>query len=148
MAYCAESDVQTAVGGAIKLAELSDQDGLLSGAVNHTTVTEAIAEADAEMNSYIGHRYAVPLSPVPDIVKLKSASWAARVLRRNLYNGQPLQDDLTREETDREWLKGVADGTISLGIEPTPVKASIVIDSAQPRDSTMRISRDRLRGFA
>ncbi len=148
MAYCTEADVQTAVGGAIKLAQLSDQDNLLSGAVNHTVVTAAITEACAEMDSYIGHRYAVPLSPVPDIVKLKATAWAARVLRRDAYNGQPLADDLTREETDRTWLEGVGKGTISLGIEPTPVKASIVTDKAAPRDSTLSISRLKLRGYA
>lgn len=145
MAYCAQADVQIAVGGAEKLLQLSDQSG--TGAIVSAVVVSAIAEADAEINSYIGHRYAVPLSPVPDIIKMKSAAWAARVLRRNLYNGQPLADDLEREATDIKWLMGVAAGTVSLGIEPTPVKASIVNDKAGARDSTLRVSALRLRGY-
>lgn len=148
MAYCTQADVQVAVGGAIKLAQLSDQDNQLAGGVNIAAVAAAIAEACAEMDSYIGHRYAVPLSPVPLPVNSKAAAWAARVLRRNAYNGQPLVDDIDREKMDREWLEGVADGTISLGIEPTPTKASIVTDKAGLRDPTLIVSRLRLRGYA
>lgn len=146
MAYCTQADVEIAVGGPAKLVQLSDQDG--SGAVDAGVVANAIAEADAEINSYIGHRYAVPLSPVPDIIKLKSAAWAARVLRRNLYNGQPLADDLEREATDIKWLDRVATGVVSLGIEPTPEKASIVVDKAGARDPSLKVSALRLRGYA
>lgn len=148
MAYCTQSDVETAVGGLIKLAQLSDQDNQLGGAVNVAKVAAAISEACAELDSYIGHRYAVPLSPVPDIVKMKATAWSARVLRRNTYNGQPLQDDLDREEIDRKWLEGVAKGTISLGIEPYPAKASPVIDKAGQRDPSLKVSALRLRGYA
>jgi phage gp36-like protein len=148
MAYCTQADVQTAVGGLAKLAELSDQDNLLAGAVNATVVAAAIAEADGEINSYVGHRHHVPLATVPDTVKLKSAQWAARVLRRNLYNGQPLQDDLDREEIDRKWLELVAKGTVSLGIDPEPPKSTAVSDAVGTRDSTLSISRMKLRGYA
>lgn len=146
MAYCVQADVEIAVGGADKLRQLTDQAG--AGTVDVNVLAAAIAEADAELNSYIGHRYAVPLSPVPDIVKLKSAAWAARVLRRNLYQGVALTDLADAEKLDREWLKGVATGVISLGIEPTPEKSSITIDKAAPRDPTLKVSAARLRGYA
>lgn len=150
MAYCTQADVQVAAGGATKLAQLSDQDNALSGAVDATVVAAAIAEATAEMASYIGHRISVNAvaAAVPDVVKLKAASWAVRVLRRNLYNGQPLTDDLDREKIDREWLDGVAKGLYSLGVEPELKNAPELIDKAAPRDSTMTVSRARLRGFA
>lgn len=150
MAYCTEADVQTAVGGAAKLAELSDQDNLLSGAVNHTVVQAAIDEATAELASYVGHRISVTAiaASVPPVLKLKAAAWAARLLRRNAYNGQPLKDDLDREEIDRNWLELVAKGIVSLGIEPAPKDADVIVDKAAPRDSTLNISRARLRGFA
>jgi phage gp36-like protein len=150
MGYCAEADVQTAVGGAIKLAELSDQDNALSGAVNHTVVQAAIDEATAELASYVGHRISVNTvaATVPPVLKLKAAAWAARILRRNAYNGQPLADDLDREETDRKWLELVARGIVSLGVEPAPKDAPEVTDKAAPRDSTLQVSRRALRGFA
>lgn len=145
MAYTTLSQVQTAVGGAARLLELSDLAN--EGELDEDVVDAAIAEAEAEIDSYVGHRYAVPLSPVPGVIASRAAAWAARILRRNRYNGQPLQDDLEREETDRKWLLGVADGTISLGIEPGPGAASSVIDKASPRDPSLFVSRDRTRGF-
>lgn len=150
MAYCTEADVQNSVGGAIKLAQLSDLDNVLSGAVNHTAVAAAIDEASAEMASYIGHRISVNAiqASIPRVVVNKAAAWAARVLRRNAYNGQPLADDLDREKMDREWLMAVAEGRISLGVQPAPADAPEITDAAKPRDSTLQISRSRLRWFA
>lgn len=150
MAYCTQADVQIAVGGLAKLAQLSDQDNALAGAVNSTVVSNAITEACAEMSSYIGHRISINAvaSTVPDVVKLKAAAWTARVLRRNAYNGQPLEDDLERERADREWLKGVATGVYSLGVEPELRAAPEITDKAAPRDSTMKVSAARLRGYA
>lgn len=150
MAYCTQADVQISVGGAIKLAQLSDLDNVLSGAVNTAAVAAAIDEASAEMASYIGHRISVTAiqASIPRVVVNKAAAWAARVLRRNAYNGQPLTDDLDREKMDREWLMHIADGTISLGIEPAPKDADVITDKAAPRDSTLNISRAKLRGFA
>lgn len=149
MPYCAESDVQIAVGGAIKLAQLSDPDNLLAGAVNHTNVTAAIAEATAEIASYVGHRISVNAvaASVPDVLKLKAAAWAARCLRRDCYNGQPLADDLDREEIDRKWLDGVATGRYSLGVEPEIKNAPEITDKAAPRDPSLIISRQRFRGY-
>ena len=150
MAYCVEADVQNTVGGAAKLAQLSDQDNTLSGQVNHTAVTAAIDEASAEMASYIGHRISLNAiqSSIPRVVVNKAAAWAARILRRNAYNGQPLEDDLEREKMDREWLMLVAEGRISLGVEPAPKDAPEITDKAAPRDSTLQVSRRALRGFA
>ena len=150
MAYCTQDDVQVAVGGLAKLAQLSDQDGLLGGGVDATVVVKAIQHADSAIDSYTGHRFGVPMSPVPTVVSSMSAQWAARLLRRWQQGnaGLTLQDDIDQEKTDRAWLKGVGDGTISLGQEPTPAPASIVTDKTGTRDSTLIVSRLRLRGYA
>ena len=150
MPYCAESDVQIAVGGAAKLAQLSDLDNSLGGAVNHAAVTAAITEASNEIASYVGHRISInaTLASVPPLLVQKAAAWAARVLRRNGYNGQPLQDDLDREEIDRKWLDGVATGRYSLGVEPELPAAPEITDNAAPRDSSFTVSRERMKGFA
>ncbi len=145
MAYSTHAQVQIAVGGPDRLRQLSDLDN--TDTENPGVVDQAIATADSMIDSYVGKRFAVPLLPVPVVIANLSAYWAARVLRRNRYNGQPLQDDNDQELADREWLEGVSRGTISLGIEPTPQKASIVTDRAAPRDSTKAVSRDSTRGF-
>lgn len=143
-------DVQNAAGGAAKLAQLSDQDNVLGGAVNASVVTQAIEEATAEIASYVGHRISVTAiaETVPTVLRLKASGWAVRVLRRNAYNGQPLTDDLDREEIDRKWLDGVARGIYSLGVEPELPAADIVNDKAALRDPTLIVSRARLRGFS
>lgn len=152
MGYSTIAQVQTAVGGADRLLKLSDQ--AKNNTLDLTVVQAAIDEADGEINSYCAKRYGIPirgsdgvvLDPPPPLISAKSASWAARVLRRNNYNGQPMQDDLEREATDRKWLEGVANGTISIGIDPPPQKSSIVIDGAHERDSTRTVTINNLRG--
>lgn len=148
MAYSTLDDLETAVGGLFKLAQLTDQDGLLGGAVNTAKGDKAIKLADAAIDSYTGHRFGVPMSPVPDSIMALSTQWAARLLRRWLYNGQPLQDDIDQEVIDRKWLVGVADGTISLGLQPTPPPSPDVSDAVGARDSTLNVSRAKLRGYA
>lgn len=111
------------------------------------TVAAAIREADGYINSYLRQRFAVPLATPTDEVVAMSAAWAARVLRRARYKGQPVADDQEAEKIDRLWLKGVADGTIQLGIEPSPTKSSIVTDAVGERDSSLRISSAKLDDF-
>lgn len=151
MAYSTQDDIQTAVGGLTKLAQLSDQEGNLGGGVNVTVITKAIAQADAVIDSYTGHRFGVPMSPVPPSINAMSAQWAARLLRRWLYQGQPgnvTDQDHDQEVIDREWLDGVSKGTISLGLVPIPPPAVTVTDKVGERDSTLIVSRRRLRGYA
>lgn len=127
------------------MLELSDISN--ANALDLTVVDQAIAAADSAIDSYLGKRFAVPLASVPAVISNLSAYWAARVLRRNRYSGQPMHDDNDQEAVDREWLRGVATGEISLGIDPPPTKSSIVTDRADVRDSTKLVSRDRTRGF-
>jgi len=137
MAYTTIDDVRIAVGGKRALVELADleQEVTVPDDITHASVVavvgNAIREADGVINGYLKQRSAVPLAVVPDEIKFMSASWAARVLRRNRYKGQPIAEDQNAE----------------VGLEPTPERSSIVIDKAAPRDSTLDISRDRLRSL-
>lgn len=143
MPYCAQSDLQTLIG-VDSLRELSDLDN--TGAVDATRVTSAITTAQGMIDSYVGQRMAVPLNPVPDVIATMCAEWAVRVLRRRRYKGQPISEDQEAEKIDRDWLDKVANGTVSLGIEPNPVKASSVIDKAAQRDPSLAISLAKLGG--
>jgi phage gp36-like protein len=149
MPYCTIAQVETAVGGPARLLELSDLAG--SGVQDEAAdavVLAAISEADGEIDMVIGHRFNVTVlhSLNPPALQFKSAAWAARLLRRNCFNGQPLEDDLKREETDRKWLDKVAEGTVSIGVEPSPEPASAVNDKFGRRDSLKTVSRLKLRG--
>lgn len=158
MAYSTFDDVRIAVGGSRNLVELADLEETAAsmgstpalqltdpGVVD--VVLKAIAEADGIINGYLKQRSAVPLAAVPDEIAAMSAGWAARVLRRQRFKQQPLTEDRDAEKTDREYLQAVAEGKIQLGLAQTPAKADIIIDKAAPRDTTLTISRERMKTF-
>lgn len=64
MAYSTKTDILKKITDP-ELAQLTSETGVTDDAV----VTECIAEADAEIDSYAGRKYAVPMSPVPDRVR-------------------------------------------------------------------------------
>jgi len=158
VAYSTFDDVRIAVGGSRNLVELADLEETASAmgstpAVQLTdpnvidVVTKAITEADGIINGYLKQRYTVPLAAPTDEIKAMSSGWAARVLRRQRYKQQPLTEDQKAEETDRQYLADVAKGIIQLAIAQTPEKADHVIDKAAPRDSTLDVSRQKMRTF-
>jgi len=87
MAYCTQEDIEKKIPAA-KLVELTDDTG--AGEVGETGVAiiaEAVAEADAVIDSYCGHRYTVPFASesVPDIVRL----FSIRLSVYELYSRRP-----------------------------------------------------------
>ncbi len=68
MAYCSLADIQKLIPE-LELAELTAESGTTP---DSAVVAEAIAKADAEIDSYLGVKYAVPLASVPD--RLRSLS--------------------------------------------------------------------------
>lgn len=141
MGYATLADVTAAVGGSVRLTQLADHDGGVAA-----NVIDAVAEADGIIDSYANKRFRVPFAVVPVTISKLSARWAARVLHRNA--GQVLAEHVTGEESDTKWLEALARGDVSPGVDPNPEKASIMIDKAAPRDATIAISRERLKGFA
>lgn len=150
MAYSTQDDVRKAVGGSQNLVELADLEGTNTvdgGAGVADTVAAAIRAADGYINGYLKQRYSVPLAVVPAEINDMSAAWAARILRRQRYKSMPIREDIDAEKLDRDYLKGVAEGVIQLGIDPTPTKSSLVNDKAGPRDTSLNISRKKLEGL-
>ena len=64
MAYCTQNDLLTMIP-VKELAELTADSG---DTPDSQVVAEAIQRADAEIDSYLGMRYTLPLNPVPDQV--------------------------------------------------------------------------------
>lgn len=60
------------------LIQLTDDDNV--GTVNEGRVTEAISQADGEIDAYIGGRYSVPLSTVPAIIRRCSCDISVYIL--------------------------------------------------------------------
>lgn len=120
MAYCTIEDIKKLLPET-DLVQLTDDEG--AGTINPQRLEEAVAQADADIDSYLSGKYAVPLTPVPAVVKKLSADIAVY----NLYSRRLEQIPETRAERYRNavrMLEGIARGTISVGAATTPEPAA------------------------
>jgi len=116
MAYCAYADIKKILPEET-LVQLTDDEG--AGVANQTRISEAIAQADDEINAYLGMKYSLPLSPVPAIVKKLSVDMAVY----NLYSRRMESIPETRAERYKNCLRlleGIAAGKISIGEATEP----------------------------
>ena len=68
MAYCTEDDLLKMIPEE-DLTDLTVESGEVPDSL---IIADAISKADAEIDSYLGVRYVVPISPIPDQVKALS----------------------------------------------------------------------------
>jgi phage gp36-like protein len=100
MAYCTLEDLKKALPEAA-LEELTDDEG--AGSIQDARVTEAIAQADALIDTYLGGRYAVPLSSVPAVVRQCSVDIALYYLYKRTVEG--FAESITEPNTRRTAYK-------------------------------------------
>lgn len=145
MAYSTNADLQNQVGGAARLVQLCDLDG--DRLVDQPVIDAAIASADAEINSYLGKQRLVPMAtPYPQMIIDISARMA--IYRMRYAKGMPDQWTIDQHVLDLDWLKAVADGRVTLGVDPEPAKASSRIDASTERASVKEVGRKKLHGFS
>ncbi len=127
------------------LIQLTDDEG--KGVVVVTRAEEAIAQADGEIDSYCAVKYAVPLVPVPGIVKKCSVDMALY----NLYSRRVEEIPSTRADRYRNavrLLEGIVKGTVSLGEVPgaeAPRQGDWIESTREESERT--VTRSRLEGF-
>jgi phage gp36-like protein len=109
MSYSTQSDLAKLLSPA-QLIQLTDDNA--DGAADADPITEAIAQADAEIDGYLGARYPVPVSPVPDLLRTLSVAIATW----KLYSRRSLLNDMRRTGyVDAiDTLKRLAAGTMVL----------------------------------
>lgn len=141
MAYCAVTDLEKHLSKQ-QLAELTTESG---GVVDTTVVTEIIAAADAEIDSYLAVRYALPLSPTPARVKELSVDIALYGLfsRRNKEN----EIRTARYEAAIKFLKDLVAGNAEIvganGLEITGDAQQVATIASNDRLFT----RETMKGF-
>lgn len=119
MSYCTQTDVETRIGPA-DLVALADHDG--DEVADAEVIDQAIRDAAALIDSYLGVRFSVPVSPVPEVLKARAVNLAVYFLR--LGRNSVTEDVRQQHRDDIDWLRQVAGGTVSLGIEPRPNEGS------------------------
>lgn len=118
--------------GAKEVLRVSDRDK--DGVADVGVVDRAIADADAEIDSYIGTKYKVPLDPVPGIVVTASATIA---MYRMSYDVGSLTEEKRRRYEDLiRWLRDVASGKAVLDPGVGGQSSGGVRYSTEPREYT------------
>ena len=142
MAYSIQSDILEQMEEDV-LIQLTDDDD--AGIVDDDKVTRAIADADAEIDSYCGTKYDIPFSTVPVMIRKISVDIAIY----NLYARRRGAPDDRKERYDDaiSFLKDISKGIASLGgdapsadddsgAEATTVKSDRVFSRARVSDSS------------
>ncbi len=142
MSYCTQDDIEKFIP-AESLASLTTEN---EDEPDAAVVADCIARADAEIDGYLGIRYQVPVSPVPDLVKAMSVDLAIY----NLHKRRPLMsmpDICKMAYGDRiAFLKAVVAGNATIGAsaaEPPAVSQDVVEIGSSERI----FSGDSLKGF-
>lgn len=152
MAYSVQADVEQAAGGSKRLIQIADWDS--DGVADATVITNAIAAADALIDSFASKRFHVPMSPVPPVIVRCSAELARIMMARDrAMMSEELQtrwEELAGTETGKEgWLFRLATGVVTPGGDPLPLKhGTLSVDSVTtelPHDREE--SRRKLGGF-
>jgi len=119
MSYILQADLLAQLSEP-QLVQLTDDEQI--GIVNTTRVGQGIADADAEIDGYVATRYAVPVSPVPALIKKLSID----ITLYNLWRRRQKVPDLVRTayEDAVKKLEQIAKGTITLGVDPAPANSA------------------------
>lgn len=118
MGYCTQTDLEERYGSA-DLVAMTDYDG--DGSADADAVAEAISGAGAEVDSYLGVRYSVPLASTPDRIRdvCITLAWYRLALGRD-----SVSESIRKAYEDAiRWLEGVAAGRFSIGVDPAPSEA-------------------------
>ncbi len=118
--YIALADIERRISPAdlVRLAD-HDEDGTADAAV----VSQAIEDAEGEIDSYLGKVYVVPIpAPVPKVLQQKAVTMACYFL----YKGRrALSEDIKDNyKACIAWLKDIVAGKAGLGILPKPSESA------------------------
>lgn len=142
MAYIVQDDLLGQLPQA-QLVQLTDDIG--NGVIDETRVTQAITDAEAEIDGYVATRYAVPIAaPVPALIK----KLAIDITVYNLWRRRQKIPDMIRTayEDAVKKLEAIAKGTITLGVDPAPAESTK--SSAGETSGPERVfDRDKLGSF-
>ena len=107
MTYATQQDLIERFGEQ-ELAQLSDRAN--GSVIDAAVLGRALADADAEINSYLGRRYVLPLAPVPAVVPRLAADMA----RYYLYDERVTEAVAQRYKDAVRLLRDMASGAVRL----------------------------------
>lgn len=139
MAYATQQNLVDRFGES-EIVRISDRDG--NGSVDAAIVAKSLADADAEIDGYLGKVYALPLAEVPARV----TDLAQDIALYKLYPSNPPEDVQRRYKDAVAFLRDVAKGVAVLPIATGDVPAP-ASDGVQTTMPGRVFSRETLKGF-
>lgn len=123
---------------------LTDDSG--TGEIDESKITDAINDADSEINGYIQKRYPLPLPSTPSVINKLSKDIALYNLfsRRGIDKEKNDDTVLQRYKNAVKFLENLSKGIVNLGITTTQVKSVIEINLSSNRKL---FSRNSMRGM-
>jgi len=147
MAYATNADIEQRMGSLLYV-QLTDDAGV--GAADESKVTAARLAAEAEVNSYLGRRYSVPVDTTNESeVQAVLCSITLDLVEYRLHARRPPvpAEVATRRAAAVDWLRRVADGRAVLpSAAELPLSSSGGLTAAAvgPRRSWTRDEADHL----
>ncbi|MBU2967061.1 DUF1320 family protein [Amphritea sp. 2_MG-2023] len=138
--YATRSDMTNRFGEE-ELILLTDRDGT-TGAIDDTVLNQALADASAEVDGYIGGRYTLPLPTVPDVL-VRICCDIARYLLHDEHAPERIEK---RYDNSINFLGKLGSGKISLGM-PDEGGASPSNNTAQMCSDGRVFGRQNSKGF-
>jgi len=144
MPYAQVSDLEARYASR-DLVQLTNEDPT-AATVDAAFVTVALADASAEIDTYLESRFALPLADPPAVL----VGWCCKIAMYNMQQLRPihdLQDARDRYKDVIAQLELVRDGKLTLGLatdEAEPPPASPTVVTSGP---LKMLTHGRLRGF-
>lgn len=116
------------------------------GVVNWTLIDTERASVDALINAYCGTKYSVPFTTVPDVIDDCSDA----ILARRLYARKvdEVSESIQKGCDDAiQFLKDIAKGTASLGVEPAPTATTQGSPETNKTECDRIFTRDKMSGY-
>jgi phage gp36-like protein len=143
MPYCTQSDILEQLPEE-ELIAVTDDNGL--GEVDASAVARAIADGDAEIDTYCGGRYTVPFTTVPAIIRKLSVDLAIYHLYGRRKGTLP-EERKGRYESAVRLLRDIAKDLVTLGVsDPAPTSDDGVEITTSRTDRKFTIGRGSTAG--
>lgn len=127
--------------GEDELKLLTDRDGSL-GAIADLVLDQALADASAEIDGYLGGRYQLPLPTVPAVL----TRICCDIARYLLHDEQAPEQLQKRYESSIKFLRSLGNGELSLGL-PDASESGPSNNLAQIESAGSVFGRKQSKGF-
>lgn len=138
MTYATLAEMVTRFGEPELVQRTDRAEGLV---IDTVVLGRALADADAEIDSYLAGRYTLPLASTPVVL----VRLAADITRYRLYDDGVPETVRQRYEDAVSLLKRMASGDVMVGMEAVAVAGE---EKAYHQFSPRQITDDTTRGFA